>query len=291
MRQQSYPGSDIALEETLEPESAYTRQIVSYYSEGLKLYALLTLPNGDPPSTGWPVIVFNHGFIQPESYKPTERYEKYVDAIGRRGYIVFRPDYRGHGKSQGKARGGYSSPDYTIDVLNAVSSISRYPLADPNRIGMWGHSMGGQITLRAMVTTCCAIRAGVIWAGVVPPYEHIITEWHTTPTPVGFTSVELTWREAFVAEHGIPTANPTFWAEISPNTYLADISGPLQIHHGAGDLNVPYEYSEMLYAEMLEAKRTVYYFPYPGDDHNLAQNFELAMERSIGFFDIYVKNR
>ena len=44
--------------------------------------------------------------------------------------------------------GGEASPDYTIDVLNAVSSMQRYQDADPNRIGMWGHSMGGMATLR-----------------------------------------------------------------------------------------------------------------------------------------------
>ena len=291
MRQQSYPGSDITIEETLEPGSTYNRYIASYYSEGLKIYALLTVPFGDPPSTGWPAIVFNHGYIKPELYKPTERYEKYVDALGSHGYIVFRPDYRGHGNSEGKATGGFSSPAYTIDVLNAVSSIQRYPLADPDRIGMWGHSMGGQITLRAMVITCCAIRAGVIWSGVVAPYDTIITHWHTPATPAGVTPVATSWRQGFVDTFGDASTSPAFWAEISPNTYLADISGPLQLHHATGDQVVPVDFSRLLYSEMLEAGRTVFYFEYKGDDHNISENFGLAMERTIAFFDESVKNR
>lgn len=291
LRQQSFPGSDLTFEESLERGGNYNRYLVSYDSQGLKLYGLLTIPIDDPPSTGWPVIIFNHGYIPPDSYKPTERYEEYVDALASHYYIVFRPDYRGHGKSEGTANGGYSSPDYTIDVLNAVASIQRYPLADPDRIGMWGHSMGGQIALRAMVSTCCAVRAGVIWAGVVAPYDFILTQWQTTPTPQAFTPAATGWREGFVSEFGAPASNPAFWAEISPNTYLADISGPLQLHHGSADLVVPVEFSRILYSQMLDAKRTVYYYEYDGDDHNISHNFALAMERTIAFFDAYVKNR
>jgi alpha-beta hydrolase superfamily lysophospholipase len=112
------------------------------------------------------VILFNHGYIPPERYRTTERYVAYVDAFARSGYIVFRSDYRGHGKSEGEAANGYATPAYTIDVLNAVEAIKNFPDADPERIGMWGNSMGGGITLRIMVTTS-DVKAGVIWAGTV----------------------------------------------------------------------------------------------------------------------------
>src|SRR5690242_18705442 len=151
MRARAYPGSDILIEKVLEPGVNYGRYYVSYLSEGLKIYALMTVPNGEKPATGWPVIIFNHGYIPPDVYRTTERYMAYVDLIARSGYIVFRSDYRGHDQSEGEARGAYGAPDYTVDVLNAVASVKRYPDADPNRIGMWGHSMGGYITLRSMV--------------------------------------------------------------------------------------------------------------------------------------------
>ncbi|MBI2025965.1 MAG: hypothetical protein HYT06_01140, partial [Candidatus Levybacteria bacterium] len=69
MRSGDYPGSDIVIEQTLSPGSNYNRSIVSYKSEGLKIYALLTVPLGDPAAGGWPVIVFNHGFIPPAEYQ------------------------------------------------------------------------------------------------------------------------------------------------------------------------------------------------------------------------------
>src|SRR5688572_33107278 len=65
MRERDYPGSDITIEETLSPGDVYHRYLVSYQSEGLKIYALLTVPFGERPPTGWPAIVFNHGYIPP----------------------------------------------------------------------------------------------------------------------------------------------------------------------------------------------------------------------------------
>jgi dipeptidyl aminopeptidase/acylaminoacyl peptidase len=213
-----------------------------------------------------------------------------VDAIARSGYIVFRPDYRGHGNSEGEPSGAYGSPDYTEDVLNAVSSMKRYGDADPNRIGMWGHSMGGSITLRAMVTTN-DIKAGVIWAGVVGSYADLLTRWRrpTTATPSVPTGARR-WRDDFVKTYGSPETNPEFWNSISPNAYLADLSGPVQLHHGTADQTVPIEFSDTLDRQIQEAGKQVEYYRYQGDNHNISKNFKTAMQRTIQFFDKYVKN-
>ncbi len=298
LRQRDYPGSDITIEQTLAPGANYSRYIASYRSDGLKIYALLTVPRGSKPKTGWPVIIFNHGFIPPAQYRTTERYVAYVDAIARSGYIVFKSDYRGHGSSEGDATGGYGSPAYTIDVLNALTSLERFPDADPNRIGMWGHSMGGQVTLRAMVTTK-DIKAAVIWSGVVGSYTNLINNWHRrssgTPTapdsPGGlpFPGSGRRWRQDLISQYGTPEENPEFWATVSPNSYVGDLSGPLQLHHDTGDHEVPVQFSQELYNEVEQAGKTVELYTYPGDDHNLAQSFTLAMQRSIAFFDKYVK--
>src|SRR6266511_2856970 len=132
LRAREYPGSDIVIERVLDPGVNYSRYYVAYLSEGLKIYALMTVPNGEKPSTGWPVIIFNHGFIPPDQYRTMERYVAYVDWLARAGYIVFRSDYRGHGDSEGEASGAYGSTGYVIDVLNATASMARYPAADPN---------------------------------------------------------------------------------------------------------------------------------------------------------------
>ncbi len=286
MRARDYPGSDIVIERVLDPGVNYSRYYVSYLSDGLRIYALMTVPNGPRPITGWPVIIFNHGYIPPSVYRTTERYVAYVDQIARNGYIVLKSDYRGHDRSEGTATGGYTTPDYTIDVLNAIASMKRYPDADPNRIGMWGHSMGGYITLRAMVISN-DIKVGVIWGGVVAPYPDLFTRWNagaysTTPS-------SNSWVGSLERVYGPPATNPGFWNSISANAYLQDLDGPIQLHHSTTDEEVPVEFSQMLYDELLNAHQVAELYTYPGDNHNISNNFSLAMQRTVEFFDRYLK--
>jgi len=278
LRSREYPRTKLTIEQTLAAGSNYFRYIASYFSDGLKQYGLLTIPFGDKPETGWPVIIFNHGFIPPDVYQTTERYVAYVDGFARSGYIVFRPDYRGHADSEGLARGAYSRPDYVIDVLNAVSALKAYPDADPEHIGMWGHSMGGYITLRAMVVDP-DIKAGVIWAGVVAPYADMI---HIEGRPRFGT-------RSLLQRNGDPERDPEFWASISANSFLADLSGPLQLHHGREDTSVPVTFSMNLALDVEAAGKTVELYIYDGDDHNISHNFPTALLRSIEFFDKYLK--
>jgi len=293
MRAMEYPGSDLVIEETLDPGSNYERYYVHYLSEGLKIYALLTVPRGETPPTGWPVIIFNHGYIPPTVYRTTERYIAYVDNLARSGYIVLRVDYRGHDRSEGEPTGAYGSPGYTVDVLNAVASMRRYPGADPERIGMWGHSMGGYITLRAMVIDP-GIKAGVIWAGVVANYPDMLSRWRrassfptSTPNPTGVTR---RWRQDLTAIYGTPEENPKFWESISANSYLADLNGrPIQLHHGTSDADVPVEFSQTLAEQMQAAGQTVELYTYEGDDHNISNYFTAAMTHTIVFYDTYLK--
>lgn len=290
LRAGQYPGSDIVIEETLTPGSNYQRYIVSYKSEGLKIYALLTVPNGEKPETGWPAIVFNHGYIPPQEYRTTERYVAYADTFSRNGYIVFKPDYRGHGDSEGEAAGGYGSNSYTIDVLNATESLKKYKDADPKRVGMWGHSMGGFVALRSMVVDA-DIKAAVIWAGVVASYPDLLNNWRrrTFTPPPGIPSRALSWRNRLISKYGEPDENPEFWNSISANSYLSDIGGPIQLHHGTADTSVPVLFSQTLKEQLDRAGKTNELYVYEGDDHNLAGNFNLAAERSVEFFDKYVK--
>ena len=293
MRQQTYPGSDVVIEETLAPGANYDRYVASYQSEGLKILGLLTVPRGERPETGWPIIVFNHGYIPPDQYRTTERYVAYQDGFARNGYITLKPDYRGHGDSEGDASRGSRGPDYTVDVLNAVSSLQRYPGADPERVGMWGHSMGGGITMRVMVVTD-DIKAGVIWAGTVATYEET---WEARPRWVSGRAEPTAGPDATPAPppreglfaYGTFDENPDFWASIDPNSYLEDLSGPIQLHHGTVDHSVPVEFSEKLYERLQEAGQTAELYVYEGNDHNISVSFGTAMARSIAFFDEYVK--
>ncbi len=177
---------------------------------------------------------------------------------------------------------GLSYPGSDLTIEQTLSPGSNY-----SRIGMWGHSMGGQMTLRSLVISK-DIKAAVIWAGVVAPYADLLTKW-AHPGGTSPPAARFSWRQSFVQTHGSPDVNPQFWDSISPNTYVGDISAPIQLHHDAADAEGPLAFSQTLDRELVAAGKPVEFYTYPGNDHNLSLSFSLAMARSIAFFNRYVK--
>ena len=284
MRQKSYPGSPIKIERTLSAGANYKRYVTSYMSQGLKINALLTVPNGTPPKGGWPAIIFNHGYIPPNIYRTTQRYVAYQDAFARNGFVTFKSDYRGHGSSQGDPVSAYWSPADTADVLNATASVQQYKNVNPQRIGMWGHSMGGSVTLRAMVVDP-NIKAGVIWGGVVAPYSDILNNWTHRPGAEPPPPGARQRRAQILAEYGTPKTNPTLWKAIDPNSFLGALNGrPIQLDHSTTDEEVPYAFGKTLEKNLKAAGQNVTFYAYPGDNHNISRNLSTALRRSVEFF-------
>jgi dipeptidyl aminopeptidase/acylaminoacyl peptidase len=139
------------------------------------------------------------------------------------------------------------------------------------------------------------LRAGVIWAGVVGSYPDLICCWRRAPegapTPTPNPNFRSGWRTQWQNVYGSPEENPEFWMGISANSYLADLSGPVQIHHGTADTSVPVAFSQTLYEQILQSGLPVEYYEYPQDDHNLSGSFSLAMSRTLEFFDQYLKEK
>ncbi len=288
-RSQVFTGSDIFVKRELEKGRNYRRYYAYYYSQSLKIYELFTIPEGTMPDGGWPAIVFNHGYIPPDIYRTTERYINYVDRLAGSGYVVYRIDYRGHDQSEGEAGGAYGNPGYQIDVMNAIASLQNHPMVNPENIGSWGHSMGGYLTLRAMVISN-QVKVGVIWAGVVASYPEMIYNWRrTVPFSASPSSRGAGWRALWLGEYGTPEQNPVFWNSISATSFLADLSGPLQLDHGSADEDVPYEFSIRLAERTREAGKIADLYIYEGDNHNISKYFTTAMDRTITFYDRYLK--
>jgi dipeptidyl aminopeptidase/acylaminoacyl peptidase len=150
--------------------------------------------------------------------------------------------------------------------------------------------MGGFLTLRAMVISP-DIKAGVIWAGVVGSYPDMATRWRRSgpnPTPTA-PSFSRRWRQEWMETYGTPEENPEFWASVSANTYVADLSGPIQLHHGTADEDVPVFFSEALLQQAQAAGKTAELHLYPGDNHNISNYFVQAMGLTVAFYDQYLK--
>jgi dipeptidyl aminopeptidase/acylaminoacyl peptidase len=291
MREKLYPGSTLTVTQTLTPGSNYNRYVVSYQSEGLTIYGLLTVPTETKSKNGWPIILFNHGYIPPKSYSTNTSYAAMIDPLAGAGYIVFAPDYRGNDNSQGTPMQTYISPAYVTDSMNALSSIKRYKDANPQKIGVFGHSMGGNITLHELVMTH-DFKAAELMAGVVGDESGILQWWSNRIAAHSIVGNDLDTSkvvEQMVKENGTPSSNPLYWNAIDPTQFLSFITSPVQIQVGSGDVEVPTDFSSTLKNSLQKAGKLVDYRVYQGADHNLSPDTSSAMAVTVTFFNKYLK--
>ena len=270
LRKRSYKGGTVKITGNIPGNAYYDAYYISYPSGDLDITGYMYVPKGSGP---FPVVILNHGYYDPELYSTGTGTQRVADFLARQGYLAIAPDYRNFGESsvgESLLRVGYME-----DVLNLVSSTKTIDKADPSRIGMWGHSMGGGIAIKAAVVSN-RIRAVALF-GSVGADEKDNYYWN------GVTRVKV--HQVF----GLPEQNPGPYHRLSPINYL-DSAPPMSIHHGEADEVVPVEYSEKLYGKMQEVGRPVDYFTYPGQPHTFqGEGWDLAMERVQAFFDRYLR--
>jgi uncharacterized protein len=295
LRTRVIQSDGLQIEEELPNSSNYKSYIASYYSEGYKVYGLLTVPLDNAPEGGFPAIVFCHGYIPPDQYVTTERYVAYVDYLARNGFVVFKIDFRGNGRSEGDSSGSYFSSAYTIDAISALKSLQKFDKVNPERIGMWGHSMAGNTVLRAMEVTD-SIKAGVIWAGAVYSYQDFVTYGISDSSYVHKPDTKKEGADQKDSEispemQKIRTDpqtidfNSSFWTSISLTKNIAYLTRPLQIDQAIDDPVVNIGYSRDLAQVLKNNGKDYEFYEYAGGGHNIASPyFETAMERTVKFF-------
>lgn len=286
LRKRSYTGT-LGEKTMYEKRSAYTSYLTSYTSDTYKINALLTEPTGPMPQGGWPAIVFIHGYIPPKQYETTSRYVAYVDYLASQGFAVLKIDLRGHGQSEGQAGGAYYSSDYVVDTLNAYAALQGYQNINPDRIGLWGHSMAGNVVMRSAAVKP-TIPAVVIWAGVGYTYEDIqkyrISD-ASYQRPPSMPTIQGRRRNPIVEIYGEPNLAVPFWQKFAPASYLHELQGAIQIHHAIDDDVVNIEYSRDLNALLEKTSVPHEFFEYQSGGHNIeGYSFAQAMERTSEFY-------
>lgn len=289
LRNRAYLSS-LSFVRPYQRQKNYSSSIVRYDSEGSRVQALLTVPSGSKPEGGWPAIVFVHGYIPPSQYRTTQRYLAHVNALAQKGFVVMKIDLRGHGESEGTASGAYYSEEYIEDVLNARAALQNFSEVNPQRIGLWGHSMAGNVVLRSMVSRP-EIPAGVIWAGAVFSYEDFqeLGLSDNSYRPPELMDERRKRREALFAAHGQFQKDSPFWRTLVPMNYVQDLQGAVQLHHPVKDAVVSVEYSRRLWEKLRVLSPRHEYFEYATGDHNFSGSaYGLAMNRTIAFFEKYL---
>lgn len=255
------------------PAGAFERYFFDYSSDGLSVHGFMNLPPGPDPL---PVVLVLHGYVSPLGYETLAYTTRYADALAEAGFLVLHPNYRDYPPSDvgpNPFRIGYA-----VDVLNLVSIVRRTagspgPLenANPEAIGLFGHSMGGGIGLRA-VTVDPRIEAAVLYGSMSGDerlnFERIV-EW---------SGGRAGWQELNTAAGDL--------SRISPIHHLEQIEAAISLHHGAADGTVPPVWSDDLCQRLTALAKPVECFTYDGQPHTFfGEGERLLLERAITFFD------
>jgi dipeptidyl aminopeptidase/acylaminoacyl peptidase len=164
-------------------------------------------------------------------------------------------------------------------------------IIDPQGIGMWGHSMAGNLVLRAMLIEP-DVKAGVIWAGAVYSYDDFVRygiDDNTYRPPEtndtqGDSNRRRRSREIFEA-YGRPDTQVDYWRAVSLTENIEFLNSPVQLHHAEDDTVVNIGYSFDLAVVLQEKGKEYEFYTYEGGGHNLVSPyFEQAIQRTVDFF-------
>ncbi len=268
-----YGAGMVTIVETLGTFPDFTRYLIRYPSDDLTIYGFMNVPAGEGP---FPVVIAIHGYIDPAEYGTLDYTTPYADALARAGFLVLHPNLRGYRPSD-------SGPNLfrvgmAIDVLNLIGLVRQtgglpgaLAQANPDAIGLWGHSMGGGISLR-VITVSPDVRAAVLY---------------------GAMSGNETWNYSKIREWSGGTrgraelsAPPDVIERVSAINYLDRIQAAVSIHHGMADELVPLEWSTDLCQRLTDLGKQVECFWYDGQPHTFyGEDNQLFISRTIDFFN------
>jgi len=281
----SRPGSpSVRLTDSMPPSLDRDRLVeprfVRYPSaDGSQVPAYLFVPDGLDRSRRHPAVVWVHGDGVTQNYdgwhvrRDYAVYYSFHQLLVQHGYVVLAVDYRGsigYGKTwrQGHYRdlGGRDGEDVAAgkDYLVSLGYV------DPNRVGVWGLSYGGFLTLQALTVTPDRFACGIDVAGVVD-----WRDWYRDP--------DGPWIKGRM---GDPAENGELYDRTAPIGRVERLARPLLVLHGTADVNVPFLESLRLVDVLVKAGKPFEFGVYPGEFHYFHRAHVLrdAWARVLDFF-------
>lgn len=272
LRSRSYGTGAIEIVRVLEEAPQFTRYLVAYGSDGLRITAMLNQPRGDGP---FPAVLLNHGYYPLDVYQTGNGTQLAADYLAARGFVTLSPDFRGHAGST--AAPNQFRAGHVIDTLNAIPLLQRWPHVQAGKIGMWGHSNGGAITAKA-ITISDQIGAALIYA---PASSNIVEDYQFRMERAAARGQHIEAADWPVK----PDQAPDLYTRLSPLPYMRYVSAPVQIHWGTADETVPRKWSEDLRNALQAANKPVEWFEYPGQPHSFqGAGNAVYLERMVEFF-------
>ncbi len=234
--------------------------------DGLSLDGYLIKPKDFNPNKKYPLIFFVYGEMAGQTVVDSWTGSRHLwnHFLAQQGYLVASIDNRGTRTPKGRdwrksiygAVGVLSSRDQS-DAL--VEMRNRWSFIDKSRIGIWGHSGGGSMTLNMLFRYPDQYHVGISVAPVADQrlYDTIYQERYSD----------------------LLTTNPKSYEIGSPITYAENLKGKLLLIHGTGDDNVHYQGTEKLINKLIELNKPFSMMAYPNRGHGIRKGKNTLLHR------------
>jgi dipeptidyl-peptidase-4 len=252
-------AANVALRAKVE---GLTRKRVEYTTldigGGIQVDSWRILPPNFDPKKKYPLFIYVYGEPAGQTVQNSWGGNNYLWhlMLAQQGYVVASFDNRGTPAPRGRAWrksvyrqiGILASADQAAAVKAAIAA---WPFVDAERVGSWGWSGGGQMTLNAIFRYPDLYKTGMAVAFVSDQrlYDSI-------------------YQERFMA---LPQDNPEGYKNGSPITFAKNLKGNLLIVHGTGDDNVHYQSFEMLVNELIANEKAFTMMSYPNRTHGISE--------------------
>jgi dipeptidyl-peptidase-4 len=239
--------------------------------DGIPLNAMMIKPVGFDPAKKYPVLVYTYGGPHVQVVLNAWGGSTFLwhELLAQKGYIIFALDNRGSG-----GRGHlFEEPIHfrlgaqeMSDQRDGAAYLKSLPYVDANRIGIWGWSYGGHMTLHAMFEDPEDFKVGFAGGPVA--------DWHYYDT---------IYTERYL---GLPQKNDESYEESSPVKNAGNLKGKLLIAHGTGDDNVHFANTLSVIDKLVEAGKYVEVMAFPGRGHGVSDPpaRRVLMQRVTQFF-------
>ena len=233
-------------------------------------------PKNFDPTKKYPLIAFVYG--EPASSTVQDNWadgDLWHHYLADLGYIIISIDNRGtktpRGRDWRKSIYGQIGILASYDQKNAVEQVLKtYPFIDSSRVGSWGWSGGGQMTLNLMFRFPELYKAGIALAFVSDQRLY-----------------DATYQERYM---GLLEENKEGYIKGSPITFAENLQGELMIIHGTGDDNVHYQSFEMLVDKLIKYNKPFSMMSYPMRSHSINERENTSLHLRETMKNFWLKN-
>jgi len=245
--------------------------------QGVELDGWLMKPPAFDPSRKYPLFIYVYGEPAGTTVRDAWGGNTYLYHLflTQQGYLVMSIDNRGTPQPRGRdwrkiiyGQVGILAPADQAAALRAVQK--KWSFIDPERVGIWGWSGGGQMTLNALFRYPDLYKMGIAIAFVSDQRLY-----------------DTIYQERYM---GLPKDNPEGFKNGSPITFAHQLQGKLLIIHGTADDNVHYQSFEKLVNELIAHNKLFSMMIYPNRSHGISEGKNTTLHLYRTMFDFIRKN-